>query len=59
MTAKNYHKLCLSRMCLGDSEMGLMKEVAKPAVSYLCPVAEDLPISSISDKLLGKLRKTI
>lgn len=44
---------------MGESETGFMKQVAKAAMSYLRPVAEDLPISSVSDELLRKLKKTI
>jgi len=36
-----------------------MTGTAKAAASYLSPVAEDLPISSVSDKLLWKLRRII
>lgn len=50
---------CLSRTCVGEGETGCVNQVAKAAMSYLRPVAEDLPISSISDKLLRKLQKTI
>lgn len=46
-------------MCMGEGETDFGKQVAKAAMSYLRPVAEDLPISSISDKLLGKLKKAI
>lgn len=44
---------------LGEGETGFVKQFAKAAMSYLRPVAEDLPISSVSDKLLRKLQKTI
>lgn len=50
---------CLSRMCMGEGETGFMKRAAQAAMSYLGPVAEDLSVPSISDKLLRKLEKTI
>lgn len=46
-------------MCMGEGETGSVKQIANLAMSYLCPVAEDLPISSISDELLRKLKKAI
>lgn len=46
-------------MCMGEGEIGSVEQIANPAMSYLCPVAEDLPISSISDEFLRKLKKVI
>lgn len=44
---------------MGEGETGFVKQVGKAAMSYLRPVAEDLPVSSISDELLGKLKNAI
>lgn len=46
-------------MCMGEGETGFVKQVPEAAMSYLRPVAEDLPISSICDKLLGKLKNAV